>query len=84
MELYDKADLEVDEEKLGEFIAERNKVIHGTYDASAEGAWKNIRLAWYGLNLLEKLLLRLLRYEGEYYDRANDQTVLLPEGHPSL
>lgn len=74
----------MDEEKLGEFIAERNKVIHGNYDASAEGAWKNIRLARYGLNLLEKLMLRLLRYEGEYYDRANDETVLLPEGHPSL
>jgi len=84
LELYDRADLEVDEEKLGEFIAERNKVIHGTYDASAEGAWKNVRLARYGLNLLEKLLLRLLGYEGEYYDRANDETVWLPEGHPSL
>ena len=74
----------MDEEKLGEFIAERNKVIHGNYDASAEGAWKNIRLARYGSNLLEKLMLRLLRYEGEYYDRTNDETVLLPEGHPSL
>ena len=84
LELYERADLEVDEEKLGEFIAERNKVIHGNYDASAEGAWKNIRLARYGLNLLEKLMLRLLQYEGEYYDRANDETVLLPEGHPSL
>jgi hypothetical protein len=84
LELYERADLDVDEEKLREFIAGRNKVIHGTYDASAEGAWKNVRLARYGLNLLEKLLLRLLRYEGEYYDRANDETVLLPEGHPSL
>ena len=84
LELYDRADLEVDEEKLSKFIAERNKVIHGTYDASAEGAWKNDRLARYGLNLLEKLLLRLLQYEGEYYDRANDETVWLPEGHPSL
>jgi hypothetical protein len=84
LELYDSADLEVDEGKLSEFIAERNKVIHGTYDASAEGAWKAHRLAWYGLNLLEKLLLRLLHYEGEYYDRANDETVWLPEGHPSL
>ena len=84
MELYDRADLEVDEEKLSKFIAERNKVIHGTYDASAEGAWKNDRLARYGLNLLEKLLLRLLQYEGECYDRANDETVWLPEGHPSL
>lgn len=36
------------------------------------------------LNLLEKLLLRLLRYEGEYYDRANDETAWLPEGHSSL
>jgi hypothetical protein len=84
LELYDRADLEVDEGKLSEFITERNKVIHGTYDASAEGAWKNVRLARYGLNLLEKLLLRLLGYEGEYYDRANDETVWLPEGHPSL
>jgi hypothetical protein len=84
LELYDRADLEVDEEKLSEFVAERNKVIHGTYDASAEGAWKTDRLARYGLNLLEKLLLRLLQYEGEYYDRANDKTVWLPEGHPSL
>ena len=84
MELYERADLKVDEGKLSEFIAERNKVIHGTYDASAEGAWKHDRLARYGLNLLEKLLLRLLQYEGEYYDRANDETVWLPEGHPSL
>jgi hypothetical protein len=84
LELYDRADLEVDEGKLGEFITERNKVIHGTYDASAEGAWKNDRLARYGLNLLEKLLLRLLWYEGEYYDRANDETIWLPEGHLSL
>jgi hypothetical protein len=83
LELYDRADLEVDEGNLSEFIAERNKVIHGTYDASAEGAWKTDRLARYGLNLLEKLLLRLLQYEGEYYDRANDEAVWLPEGHPS-
>jgi hypothetical protein len=84
LELYDRADLEVDEGELGEFIAERNRVIHGTYDASAERAWKTDRLARYGLNLLEKLLLRLLRYEGEYYDRAKGETVWLPEGHPSL
>ena len=84
LELYDRADLEVDEGELGEFIAERNRVIHGTYDASAEGAWKTDRLARYGLSLLEKLLLRLLRYEGEYYDRANGERVWLPEGHPSL
>ena len=25
-----------------------------------------------------------LRYEGEYYDRATDETVWLPEGHPSF
>jgi hypothetical protein len=84
LELYRRADLEVDEEKLRQFIRVRNEVIHGTYDGGAEGAWRNIQQARYGLNLLEKLLLRLLRYEGEYYDRTNGETVLLPEGHPSL
>lgn len=57
-------------------------MIHGTYDASAEGAWKTDWLARYGLNLLEKLLLRLLQYEGEYYDRANDETVWLRRAIP--
>jgi len=84
MELFYKADLEVDEKELGAFIAERNQVLHGYYDASAAGTWKTDRLARYGLNLLEKLILRLLWYEGYYYDRLHHDTVLLPKGNPTF
>lgn len=70
LELYERANLEVSPEKLGKFIAERNKVIHGSWDSKLEGSLRTYRLAEYGLNLLEMLLLRLFGYQGEYRNRA--------------
>ena len=70
MELYGRAHLDVDRDELKVFIDERNAVIHGYWDANPEGAMRAHRLAEYGTNLLEKLILRFFRYDGPYYDRT--------------
>ncbi|MBA3610172.1 MAG: hypothetical protein H0W54_01950 [Rubrobacter sp.] len=70
LELYERVNLEVSPEELGRFIEERDKVIHGSWDSGLEGSLRTHRLAQYGLNLLEMLLLRLLGYQGEYRNRA--------------
>ena len=70
-DLYKKAHLPVDREELRDFINERNSVIHGSWDSSAEGTMRTDRWAEYGTNLLEKLILRFFRYEGDYYDRIS-------------
>lgn len=69
-ELYGRASLAVDRDKLRTFIGERNAVVHGYWDSSAEGTMEAHRLAEYGTNLLEKLILRFFRYDGPYYDRV--------------
>ncbi len=73
-DLYKKAHLPVDRGELREFINERNSVIHGYWDSSAEGTMRTDRWAEYGTNLLEKLILRFFRYEGTYYDRISHDT----------
>ena len=73
MELYGRAQLTIDRDELGTFIAERNAVTHGYWDPSPEGAMRAHRLAEYGTNLLEKLILRFFRYEGPYYDRTSNE-----------
>jgi hypothetical protein len=70
MELYGRAHLPVDREELNTFVAYRNAVVHGYWDPRPEGAMRAHRLAEYGINLLEKLILRFFRYEGPYYDRT--------------
>jgi hypothetical protein len=70
MELYSRARLPVDQEELRTFIGYRNEVVHGYWDPSPEGAMRAHRLADYGTNLLEKLILRLFGYDGPYYDRT--------------
>ena len=70
-ELYGRARLGVDRDELRTFIAERNAVVHGYWDPSPEGAMGAHRLAEYGTNLLEKLILRFFRYDGPYYDRTS-------------
>ncbi len=81
MELYEKSDLEVNSEELGRFIRERNAVIHGSWDSGRGGTLETYRLAEYGLNLLEMLLLRLFEYEGEYYDRTSGSIQYFPAGN---
>ncbi len=73
VELYENFGLEIDKSKLQLFINERNSVIHGYWDSGREGTVETDRQARYGLNLLEKLILRLLEYEGRYLNRTNNQ-----------
>jgi hypothetical protein len=70
MELYSRARLPVDQEELRTFIGYRNEVVHGYWDPGPEGAMRAHRLADYGTNLLEKLILRFFGYDGPYYDRT--------------
>ena len=72
-ELYGRACHGVDRDELRTFIGERNAVVHGYWDSSPEGAMDAHRLAEYGTNLLEKLILRFFRYDGPYYDRTTGQ-----------
>ncbi len=69
-ELYGRARLAVDRDKLRTFIRERNAVVHGYWDSNPAGAMDAHHLAEYGTNLLEKLILRFFRYDGPYYDRT--------------
>jgi hypothetical protein len=80
LELYERADLVVDPVELGRFIRERDTVIHGSWDSGRGGTLKTYRLAEYGLNLLEMLLLRLFEYEGKYYNRTSISIEELPAG----
>lgn len=73
-DLYKKAHLPVDRGELRDFINERNSVIHGSWDSSAEGTMRTDSWAEYGTNLLEKLILRFFQYEGDYYDRISSNT----------
>lgn len=70
LELYDRAGLEVDEAELKEFVQERDRTIHGGWDASRAGGMKSHHWSEYGINLIERLVLRFFAYEGEYYNRT--------------
>jgi hypothetical protein len=70
LELYDRADLSVDRSVLSGFIRERDNIIHGTWDASRDASIQTYYWAEYGLNLLERLMLRFFGYEGQYWDRV--------------
>jgi hypothetical protein len=70
LELYDRADLSVDRSVLSGFIRERDNIIHGTWDASRDASIQTYYWAEYGLNLLERLMLRSFGYEGQYWDRV--------------
>jgi hypothetical protein len=72
LELYDRAALSVDSSVLNDFIRERDSIIHGVWDASLEGSMQTNYWAEYGLNLLERLVLRFFRYEGLYWDRVTE------------
>lgn len=80
LELCKKADLKVDQKELGKFISERDKVIHGSWNSGIRGTLDLYRLAEYGLNLLEMLLLRLFEYEGKYYNRTSISIEEFPAG----
>ena len=73
LELYEKAGLEVDEGELKAFIGERDRTIHGGWDASRPGGMESYRWAQYGINLIERLVLRFLAYEGDYYNRTTGE-----------
>jgi hypothetical protein len=70
LELYDRADLSVERSLLSGFIRERDNIIHGTWDASRDNSMRTYYWAEYGLNLLERLMLRFFGYEGYYWDRV--------------
>ena len=70
LELYRRAGLEVDEADLKEFIRERDLTIHGGWDASRQGGMDSYRWSEYGINLIERLVLRFFIYEGDYYART--------------
>jgi hypothetical protein len=72
LELYDRADLSVDRSELSGFIKERDNIIHGTWDASPDASIRTYYWARYGLNLLERLMLRFFGYDGRYWDRVTD------------
>jgi hypothetical protein len=72
LELYDRADLSVDHAALRGFIRERDNIIHGTLDASRDSSMRTYFWAAYGLNLLERLMLRFFGYEGQYWNRVTE------------
>lgn len=80
LELCERADLKVDQKGLAKFIRERDKVLHGSWDSGRRGTLDSHRVAEYGLNLLEMLLLRLFEYEGKYYDRTSISIEEFPAG----
>jgi hypothetical protein len=82
LELYKRADLKVDRETLKQFIDERDKIIHGTWPSDRKGEINTYFCAQYGLNLLEKLILRFFSYEGEYYDRVSCKQEWFSKGNP--
>lgn len=83
MELFERAILQADHEELSNFIKERDKVIHGSWDSGREGVLRTYRLAEYGLNLFERILLRLFGYQGIYRNRASASTDVFPPGAPN-
>jgi hypothetical protein len=72
LELYDRADLSLDHAALSDFIRERDNIIHGTWDASRDSSMRTYFWAAYGLNLLERLMLRFFGYEGQYWNRVTE------------
>lgn len=82
-ELYGRAHLSVDRNELKTFIDERNAVIHGYWDPSPAGTMDAHRLAEYGTNLLEKLILRFFRYDGPYYNRTTGEIETFEHRDPS-
>ena len=82
LELYAKADLEVDEGELKKYVDERNAVLHGTWVSDVEGGTNTFLVAEYGLGLLERLVLRFFGYEGLFYDRAQGNDRHLAKGKP--
>jgi hypothetical protein len=82
LELFERADLKADPEELSNFIKERDRVIHGSWDSGREGVLRTYRLAEYGLNLLEMILLRLFGYRGIYRNRANASRDVFHPGAP--
>jgi hypothetical protein len=71
MELYGRVRLlPINQEVLRRFIQERNQVIHGRWNADREGAMATFWWSEYGLNLLERLILRFFGYEGPYWNRV--------------
>jgi hypothetical protein len=80
LELCDMFDLNVDEKELGEFIEQRDTVLHGSWDSGPGGTLETYRLAQYSLNLLEMLLLRLFEYEGKHFNRVDLSTQDFPPG----
>jgi hypothetical protein len=83
LELYDRADLSVDGSVLNAFIRERDSIIHGNWDASLGGSMQTHYWAEYGLNLLERLMLRFFGYEGQYWDRVTRGKVHFEHREPN-
>ncbi len=83
LDLYAKADLEVDECQLKEYIKHRNFVLHGTWDSDVKGGTDTFLVAEYGLELLERLVVRFFGYEGPFYERTRGADGYLAKGEPN-
>lgn len=83
LELYVRADLEVDKGKLDEYIKHRNFVLHGTWDSDVKGGTDTFMIAEYGLELLERLVVRFFGYEGPFYERTRGADGYLARGEPN-
>jgi hypothetical protein len=80
LELHERADLPVDADKIGEFIRQRDQVLHGSWRADGDDTYW---VARYGTGVLEKLILRRFGYEGVYRDRVRRVGETMPHGNPS-
>ncbi len=83
LELHEKADLPVEADRVGEFIRQRDLVLHGSWDASGAGTVDTYWVARYGTWLLERLVLRRFGYEGVYWDRVQQIGETMTRGNPS-
>lgn len=83
LELHEKADLPVDAGRVGEFIRQRDLVLHGSWDASEAGTVDTYWVARYGTWLLERLVLRRFGYEGVYWNRVRQVSERMTRGTPS-
>ena len=61
LELYERAGLSVESSVLGNFIRERDNIIHGNWDANLYGSMQTYYWAEYGLNLLGAACTPVLR-----------------------
>lgn len=83
LELHERMDLPADERRIGEFIRQRDLVIHGSWDATGAGTMGTYWVMRHGTAMLERLILRRFGYSGLYWDRTTGQGETLPPKAPA-